>query len=98
MDGAYFNGKFVKKVKCWRCGSSFYSNRSDAMFCSKSCRLRYYRDTEPKMREIKCEDCDNRSDAGNANSGRISREKRTRETVKCGDWQSKMRIDLRGGR
>lgn len=62
MDGAYFNGKFVKKVKCWRCGSSFYSNRSDAMFCSKSCRLRYYRDNEPKMRDIKCEDCDNRSD------------------------------------
>ena len=62
MDGAYFNGKFVKKVKCWRCGSSFYSNRSDAMFCGKSCRLRYYRDAEPKMRDIKCADCDKRSD------------------------------------
>lgn len=62
MDGAYFNGKFVKKVKCWRCGSSFYSNRSDAMFCSKNCRLRYYRDTQPRMREIKCADCGSRSD------------------------------------
>lgn len=62
MEGAYFNGKFVKKVKCWRCGSSFYSNRSCAKFCSENCRLRYYRDTHPKMREIKCEDCGNRSD------------------------------------
>ena len=62
MNGAYFNGKFIKEVKCWRCGCRFYSNQPHAKFCSEDCRLRYYRDTRPKMREIKCADCGNRSD------------------------------------
>lgn len=62
MDGAYFNGKFVRKVKCWQCSNIFYSNRSHAKFCNEHCRLQYYLGTRPKMREIKCEDCENRSD------------------------------------
>lgn len=62
MSGAYFNRKFVKQVRCWKCGSHFYSNRSDAMFCSKYCRLSYYESTRPRMRDIKCVDCSNRSD------------------------------------
>lgn len=62
MGGVYFNGKFVKEVRCWKCGSRFYSNRSDAMFCSKHCRLAYYESTRPRMRDIKCDDCNNRSD------------------------------------
>ena len=57
--GAYFNGKFVKEVRCRKCGSHFYSNRSDAMFCS---RLAYYSFTRPRMRDIKCSECENRSD------------------------------------
>ncbi len=62
MSGAYINGKFVKEVRCWKCGSRFFSNRSDARFCSKSCRLVYYKNTRPHKRDIKCSDCINRSD------------------------------------
>lgn len=62
MNGAYINGKLVKEVRCWKCGSHFYSNRSDAMFCSEHCRLAYYKGTRPRMRDIKCFDCSNRSD------------------------------------
>lgn len=62
MDGAYINGKFVKYVRCWKCNSRFLSNRSNAMFCSKQCRLAYYSDTRPRMRDIKCSECENRSD------------------------------------
>ena len=62
MRGAYFGNRFVKEVRCWKCGRCFYSNRSDAMFCSKSCRLVYYKNIRPRMRDIKCSDCSNRSD------------------------------------
>lgn len=64
MSGAYINGKYVKEVRCWKCGSKYLSNRSDAMFCSERCRLAYYKATRPKMRDIKCSDCSNRSDRG----------------------------------
>ncbi len=62
MKGAYLNRRFTKYVRCWKCGSRFLSNRSNAMFCSKDCRLAYYRGTKPKIRDIKCSDCNNRSD------------------------------------
>lgn len=29
--------------KCFNCGSKFYANRSDQLFCSKSCRYKYNR-------------------------------------------------------
>ena len=62
MAGVHINGKFVKEGRCWKCGSSFLSNRSDAMFCSKRCRLAYYKATHPHKRDIKCANCSNRSD------------------------------------
>ena len=62
MAGVYVNGKFIKEVRCWKCGSRFLSNRSDAMFCSKNCRLAYYKATYPHKRDIKCVICNNRSD------------------------------------
>ena len=52
----------MKEIRCWKCGSRFYSNRSDAMFCNKNCRLSYYKNTRPRMRDIKCSGCSNRSD------------------------------------
>ena len=64
MGGAIFGNRYVAEKRCWRCGRRFYSNRSDAMFCSKSCRLRYYKETRPRMRDIKCCDCSNRTDRG----------------------------------
>ena len=59
MGGAYFNGRFVKEVSCWKCGSRFHSNRSDAMFCSERCRLAYYRSNRPRKRDIRCSECRN---------------------------------------
>lgn len=46
MEGTYLNGRFTKYVRCWKCGSRFLSNRSNAIFCSKDCRLAYYRGTK----------------------------------------------------
>lgn len=59
MSRAYINGKFVKEVRCWKCNSRFFSNRSDAMFCSKRCRLAYYKSNYPRKRDIKCSNCGN---------------------------------------
>lgn len=59
MSGAYINGKFVKEVRCWKCNSRFLSNRSDAMFCSKRCRLAYYKSNYPHKRDNKCSNCGN---------------------------------------
>ena len=82
MRGAHFGNRFVKEVRCWECGSCFYSNRSDAMFCNKYCRLSYYKNTRSRMRDIKCSDCGNRSDRENVNYGRILKEEHTLENVK----------------
>lgn len=59
MSSTHINGKLVKSVRCWKCRNRFLSNRSDAMFCSKRCRLEYYKSIYPRKRDIKCSDCSN---------------------------------------
>ena len=64
MGGAWFGDRFVRERRCLKCGSRFYSNRSDATCCCSGCRKAYYRATEPRLRDIRCAECSSRSDRG----------------------------------
>lgn len=43
--------------RCWMCNGAFDPVRSDQMFCSKRCRVKYYRDRRRYLAELKKKTC-----------------------------------------